>query len=305
MMKSDNPFFSIIIPTYNRSAFILNTLDSVFRQTFTSYEIIVVDNASTDNTLELLQPLIESGSIRLIVHDKNYERAKSRNTGQHAARGRFVTFLDSDDFMYRDNLQDAFDFANQHTTCRIFHNLYELVDEKWRPIYRFRFAPLANARRQICEGNFLSCIGVFLHQEIYQQIFWDETPELVGSEDYEFWIRVLAVHSNVGRINKINSGILHHEGRTMNAIQLETTRKRFELIIRKVRETPDLHMAYRDYLKKLSASCWLFLSSVSRKSETILTLKFLFKALRTDVNVLFSRNFYSHLLFLATKPFKQ
>src|SRR5436305_9177608 len=99
-MKAEPVFFSIVIPTYNRADLILETLETVFNQTYKNYEAIVVDNCSSDNTLELLAPLVEKHKIRYIRHDRNYERSKSRNTGMDAATGDFLTFLDSDDFMY-------------------------------------------------------------------------------------------------------------------------------------------------------------------------------------------------------------
>ena len=79
--RQPRPFFSIIIPTYNRAGFIIKTLESVFNQSYKNYEIIVVDNCSTDKTLELLQPFVQKKLIRLIVNPKNLERAYSRNTG--------------------------------------------------------------------------------------------------------------------------------------------------------------------------------------------------------------------------------
>jgi glycosyltransferase involved in cell wall biosynthesis len=239
-MSLDRPFFSVVIPTYNRSAFILDTLATVFAQTYQNFEVIVVDNASTDNTVELLVPFVAENKIKLVRHDRNYERAKSRNTGQQHAKGDYLTFLDSDDFMYSTGLEDAALFIQQNPHVKIFHNLYELVDSKRSVLYNYRFAPINNAAALICKGNFLSCIGVFLHRDVYTTIFWDETPELVGSEDYEFWFRVIARFPHVGRIEKINSGILHHHGRTMNHIRLETTAKRFDYSINKVETTPEL-----------------------------------------------------------------
>ena len=98
-MKID-PSFSIIIPTYNRADLIMETINSVFAQSYTNYEILVVDNCSTDNTALLLQPLIDENKIKFIKHDRNYERSRSRNTGMENATGDYLTFLDSDDFMY-------------------------------------------------------------------------------------------------------------------------------------------------------------------------------------------------------------
>src|SRR4051794_30712652 len=208
------PTFSIIIPTYNRAALLPPTIASVMSQTRPADEIIVVDNCSTDNTEEVLRPLIESKKIRFIRHDQNYERARSRNTGMTHATSDFVTFLDSDDLMYPDNLADAARFVEGHPGCPFFHNLYELVDSSGKRLYRYKFPRIEDARRAIAEGNFLSCIGVFIGREIYSRYRFDTNPALTGSEDWDFWVRVTAEYLPL-RIDKINSGIVHHGGRTM------------------------------------------------------------------------------------------
>lgn len=181
-MDTKTPFFSVIIPTYNRANFILKTLDTVFNQTFQDFEVIVVDDCSTDNTEALLKPLVIEGKIKYIRHEQNYERGKSRNTGMKHAQGLYATFLDSDDYLYPDNLKDAYQYAQAHPEKKIFHNLYELVNEKGEVVYRFEFKPIRNALKQITEGNFLSCAGVFIHRDIYTSIFWDENRILSGSE---------------------------------------------------------------------------------------------------------------------------
>lgn len=300
-MTGKEPFFSIIIPTYNRAEFILETLSTVFQQTYKDYEVIVVDNASTDNTSEILRPLANEGKIRYIQQDLNYERARSRNTGQDQAKGLFVTFLDSDDFMYENQLQDAYEFTVSHPDFRFFHNLYELVDQNRKRIYRYPFQKLKNPIKQICEGNFLSCIGVFLHQDIYSTIRWDENQLLTGSEDYEFWIRVIALEKKVGRIERINSGILHHPGRTMNNLQVGSAAHRFKYIISKVENTSALYEVYRPYLKKLSAFRWLFLAGIARSVSYQETIQYLTKAMITDTSVVFSRVFYSNIYFLLSR----
>ena len=92
------PLFSVIIPTFNRADFIGKTVESVLRQTFTDFEIIVIDDGSTDNTAEIIAPIIDE---RLTYHFKQHEeRAAARNAGTKLARGEYVTFLDSDDLLY-------------------------------------------------------------------------------------------------------------------------------------------------------------------------------------------------------------
>src|SRR5947207_13525431 len=125
---NEQPSFSIVIPTYNRAAFIPATLRTVLAQTYTKFEIIVVDNCSTDKTNEVLGPFIRAQQIKFIKDEQNFERARSRNTGMDAATGDDLTLLDSDDFMYRDNLSDAAAYAGGHAEIKCCQELCECVD---------------------------------------------------------------------------------------------------------------------------------------------------------------------------------
>lgn len=256
---SESPFFSVVIPTYNRASFIGATLKSVLNQTYPHYEIIVVDNCSTDKTLEVLQPFIAAGQIHLIKHEKNYERARSRNTGMSAALGDFVTLLDSDDFMYPNNLADAAEYAIAHPEIKCFHNLYELVDFQGDVLKRYPMPSLENQLKAIARGNFLSCIGDFIHREIYQRYQFDTTPELIGGEDWEFWLRVLADYK-VGRIESVNSGILQHAERSVNNQNLESMKRGLDFLHAKLIADPHLSSAYGPYLKRIRASSLLYMA---------------------------------------------
>ena len=86
---------SVVIPTYNRGDIISKSLDSISNQTYPDWEIVVVDNASTDNTAEVMQRYTTNPKIRYVVNDRNYERSYSRNRGMSLATGDFVTLLDS------------------------------------------------------------------------------------------------------------------------------------------------------------------------------------------------------------------
>ena len=91
-----NPLVSVIIPTYNRAGLISRAIESVLAQTYSNFEIIVVDNASRDNTAEVVS-LIADARLKFIRHDVNQGPAASRNTGLRNACGDYITFLDSDD----------------------------------------------------------------------------------------------------------------------------------------------------------------------------------------------------------------
>ena len=285
-VMSDHPFFSVVIPTYNRAAFIQATLQSVLKQTYPHYEIIVVDNASTDITEELLQPFIAADQIKFIRHDKNYERARSRNTGMAAARGDFVTLLDSDDFMYPDNLADAAAYAKSHPDMKCFHNLYEFVDSEGNVLRRYPMPSLQNQLKAIAEGNFMSCIGDFIHREIYQRFQFDTAEELTGGEDWDFWLRVLADYK-VGRIEKVNSGVLQHQGRSVNNQNLDSMRRGLDYVYTKLSTDKHLSKVYRSYLKQIRANSMLYMAILANTAGLFAEArKYLTCAVNTDVRLL-------------------
>ncbi|MBD3660935.1 MAG: glycosyltransferase family 2 protein, partial [Arenibacter algicola] len=100
-----SPFFSVIISTYNRASFIGRTIASVLKQDFEDFELIIVDDGSTDNTKEVVVG-IEDKRIRYYKKD-NAERGAARNFGAKKASGEYLNFLDSDDLLYDDHLSTA------------------------------------------------------------------------------------------------------------------------------------------------------------------------------------------------------
>lgn len=301
MKESDSsPFFSVIVPTYNRADFIVNTLETVFKQSYKNFEIIVVDNCSTDNTKVVLNKYIKSGDIVFIQHDRNYERGKSRNTGMMNAKGDFVTFLDSDDFMYPDNLLDAKRYIEQNPEIKIFHNLYELVDQTGALVFRYPIPDISNPLKQISIGNFLSCIGVFINREIYQRFLFDEDTLITGSEDWDFWLRILPHFPELGQIKKINSGILQHPDRTVNQQDLKKISERKLLIIDKLLKDPYYKTIYGKQKKRLISNIYIYVAIMANEYGMFNeTRQHLVRAFKKNMGVLFGVRFikaYLHSL---------
>lgn len=104
MLENPIPIVSVIIPTYNRAHVVNQAIESVLRQTHQDYEIIVVDDCSTDNTEEVIKDYVDS-RIHYLRHEQNHGAPWARNSGAKIARGKYLAFLDSDDFWYPEFLE--------------------------------------------------------------------------------------------------------------------------------------------------------------------------------------------------------
>lgn len=248
-----NPYFTVIVPTYNRAKLIPATLSTVQRQTYPDFEVIVIDNGSTDETDTIMEDFLKDSRFQYIRSEENNERAWSRNRGLAVAKGTYVTFLDSDDFMYESCLEDAFNYSKTKPEFHFFHNFYELVDENQNSIYKFRFPSLQNQYKALASGNFISCIGAFIHRSIYLNLRFNLDPKMIGAEDYEIWFDVLAKHK-IGRIEKINSGIRDHGGRSVNNGVYSNLDHQERQLINKIRSSDLLTARFGRYLPRLRAN---------------------------------------------------
>ena len=125
-----HPRVSVIIPTFNRERTIRSSIDSVLRQTYSEFELIVVDDCSTDNTRSILAT-IDDPRIRLICHDRNRGPSEARNTGTRAASGEWLAFQDSDDEWLPTKLELQMARLNGHTYVAVYCGV--LIFGLWDP----------------------------------------------------------------------------------------------------------------------------------------------------------------------------
>jgi len=102
------PFFTVIIPTYNRADLIEVAINSVLQQSFTDFEIIVIDDASQDDTEKVVSKFSDT-RIQYLKNERNLERSRTRNKAINLAKGNYITFLDSDDYYLENHLQNFYD----------------------------------------------------------------------------------------------------------------------------------------------------------------------------------------------------
>lgn len=290
-----SPFFSVIIPTYNRAHLIVKTIRSVLNQSFRDFEIIVVDNHSTDNTVEELEPFLKERSITLVLQDKNYERAVSRNKGFDHATGKYVTLLDSDDIMYSSCLQDAYEFLQLNPQATFFHSAHQTIDEDGIVLSIGNLHPPLNPFKKLATGNYISNIGIFIETSVARTVRVDETPVLIGMEDYDFLLRVLNKTGSVGFIPKINSGILNHPSRTVLTQEMERIKNRVDFFIAKSLKS-ELFSGFFSPFKKyfLSGNHLYICGAAAIRGMTKTAFIYLIKAVKSHPAIIFSLRFWKH-----------
>jgi len=188
------PFFTVIIPLYNKEKYIENAIKSVLDQTFTDFEILIVDDFSSDKSA-VIASKFESEKVQLIYHEKNCGLSATRNTGIKKANSNYITFLDADDLWKSTFLESIFQLIQNFPEALIFGTNYE---EIWDTVIK-------NPRNgsEILPINFTGYINFFkinvkqgiynhgsvcFHKEVYEKVgFYNE--KINFSEDLDFNIR--------------------------------------------------------------------------------------------------------------------
>ncbi|MCC9071720.1 glycosyltransferase [Flavobacterium sp. F-65] len=214
MLKEDNYLFSIIIPTYNRRIDLERCLNSLVEQTFKNFEVVICDNASTDQTIELVEKytnLLNLNYIRL--PENSGGPARPRNTGISQAKGEWICFLDSDDWYTADKLAYISNLSLDNIDF-VYHRLLS-VDKSGSQGEMFtrqinnktpvidlltRFNPILTSstciRKSVFSKNNLS---------------FSEEKKIIGVEDFDLWIRMGIIGAKFKLINK-NLGFYNKEG---------------------------------------------------------------------------------------------
>ena len=194
------PKVSVIIPTYNRGNYLYSAIKSVLDQTFEDFESIVVDDASTDNTGQVVKKF-DDKRIRYIRHKENKGGSAARNTGIKSSKGKFIAFLDDDDLWMPSKLEKQLDLINKNPEIgAVYTGAYRI--NKSQKIIWCKFPSLrGNIFPDILKKNYVgSCSSVLVRKECFNRIgLFDEN--LSAGQDWDMWIR-LTKHYQIDYVNE-------------------------------------------------------------------------------------------------------
>ena len=179
---------SIIIPVHNAEKYIADTIKSVLAQTYTDWELLLVDDVSTDGSVEVIRPFLADERISLICLEENVKAAVSRNRGIKEAKGDYIAFLDADDLWLPDKLSKQLEFMNEHDAA-FSYTAYEFGDEFAKGTGKIVHVVEKMSYRQALSRTiiFTSTVMFDMHKLTKEEIFMPNVP----SEDTACWWQIL------------------------------------------------------------------------------------------------------------------
>lgn len=193
------PIVSVVIPTYNRSAYLKEAVESVLAQSYINTEIIVVDDGSTDDT----HSVIKSYNGRVIyIKQENNGPSSARNRGISIASGVFIAFLDSDDLWHRDKLEKQLGLFEKNDNIGLVASGHDVINNRSELINRYILgsSELHQLKNKQLYKNFFSTPSVIVRKTCFDNAgLFNEN--LCFAEDWDMWLRILRI-SDVGIVNE-------------------------------------------------------------------------------------------------------
>lgn len=230
-----NPKISIIIPTYNRANLLPFALKSAISQTCEDFELLILDDASTDNTREVIAPFLEDSRVRLISHPENIGINANRNYGLSIAKGEYIALLDSDDtWLDPSKLKRQADLLDSHPDHGIVGTFAKKIDLEGKEIGEISLkAADSSIRRNMMIKNQLIQSSVLIRKEALDKAGWyDENMPIW--EDYELWLRIGETYK-LRNIPEFLTGYRVHAGNISKESQLKSI-KAYEMIYKLYRK---------------------------------------------------------------------
>lgn len=182
-----NPEVSIITPAYNCSKTIKETYSSISKQTFSSWEWIVIEDNSTDDSFEIISELAQNDHrIILLRTEKNSGAAVARNAGIKIAKGRFIAFLDADDLWKEDKLKHQVKFMKDNF-CVLTYSNYELLYESGK-IKHYKTKKDKSSYKDLLRHNNIGCLTAMYDSEALGKVFMPLDCE--KREDHGMWLDI-------------------------------------------------------------------------------------------------------------------
>ena len=181
-----DPLVTIVMPVYNKEAYVAKAIESVLSQTYQNLELFIIDDGSTDGSLEIIKSYQGDARVR-INSQKNSGVASCRNRGISEGKGQYIIFIDGDDYFYPDYLSKSIPVLERNPACDFLHVGWDTVDEKGNHLFSTVLSQRKDYLNDLILANLFAPLGVVCRKSFINQVglyhFYPIT------DDWEYWIR--------------------------------------------------------------------------------------------------------------------
>lgn len=216
------PKVSVVIPSYNRADYIPATIDSVLKQSFKDWELIFVDDGSTDATENILANYVKQDSRIKYFKQANSERAVARSYGMKLATGEYICLVDSDDIWYEDKLEKQITVMDASPDLVLCYASVDRIDLSGKPTKaaRRQFQGFSgDIYKELLKRNFIPSVTPMFRRQSFTQI-GDQVTAFIPYEDWDFWLRL----SRLGKFYHIREALgayRLHPGQSVQNVKAE------------------------------------------------------------------------------------
>lgn len=196
---NNNPLVSIVMPAYNSAHFISESIRSVQEQTFENWELLVIDDASQDGTIEIVKALLEKDErIRLHPLPTNQGAGFARNIGIKASEGNYICFLDADDLWKPEKLEVQLDFMDKNNV-EVCYASYELINEEGKRLHKMIKALVDLPFKKLLKANYVGNLTGIYNAKKLGKIY---CPLIRKRQDWGLWLLATKKAGNAKGISK-------------------------------------------------------------------------------------------------------
>lgn len=215
---------SIIVPMYNAEKYVEDTINSVINQTYTNWEMLIVNDNSTDNSLEIVKKYAKNDSrIKIYNNDKNLGVVKSRNKMIEKSNGQFIAFLDSDDYWSSDKLEKQVSHMRNNNLCISGTSYYQIYENSEKIVKIKTKKELTYT--DMLKNNYLGCLTVMYDTSRIGKKYFKEINK---NEDYLLWLEIL---KKIGKTINLEENLAYYRvlSNSRSSNKFEVVKSRWEI----------------------------------------------------------------------------
>ncbi|NMA84098.1 MAG: glycosyltransferase [Epulopiscium sp.] len=198
-MSKNNDLVSVVMPAYNCENYITNAIESVLKQTYSNFELIVIDDGSKDNTLKIINDYGKKDyRVKVFRNKKNSGVSATRNRGISLAEGEWIAFLDSDDIWIEDKLEKQMNCVYAQNAEFVFTGV-SYIDETGKSYSGIFEVPNEVSYKKLLRQNVITCSSVLVNKRYFENIRMEKDDM---HEDYAVWLRILRLGVTAYSVNE-------------------------------------------------------------------------------------------------------